>query len=104
MHNQRYIEMYGLSRDVVKPGCSLLQLLEHRAAIGNLKDDPKRYAAALLAELSKGKVVNWIVESGQGREISITNKPMPGGDWVATHEDVTERRQAEAKSSYLAIA
>ena len=52
VYNQRYIEMYGLSRDVVKPGCSLIQLLEHRAAIGNLKDDPERYAAALLAELS----------------------------------------------------
>ena len=103
VHNQRYLEMYGLSRNVVKPGCSLLQLLEHRAAMGNLKDDPKRYAAALLAELSKGKVVNWIVESGQGREISITNKPMPGGGWVATHEDVTERRRAEAKISYLAM-
>ena len=103
VYNQRYIEMYGLSRDVVKPGCSFIQLLEHRAAIGNLKDDPKRYAATLLAELSKGMVVNWIVESGQGREISITNKPMPGGGWVATHEDVTERRQAEAKISYLAM-
>jgi diguanylate cyclase (GGDEF)-like protein/PAS domain S-box-containing protein len=103
VHNQRYVEMYGLSHDVVKPGCSLLQLLEHRAAIGNLKDDPKRYAAALMAELSKGKVVNWIVESGQGREISITNKPMPGGGWVATHEDVTERRRAEAKISHMAM-
>ena len=38
VYNQRYIEMYGLSRDIVKPGCSLIQLLEHRAAIGNLKD------------------------------------------------------------------
>ena len=29
--NQRYIEMYGLSQDKVKPGCTLLDLLNSRA-------------------------------------------------------------------------
>ena len=38
--NDRYIEMYGLSRDIVKPGCSFLTLLKHRAATGLLKLDP----------------------------------------------------------------
>ena len=37
VYNERYIEMYGLSREIVKPGCSFLELLEHRAALGNLK-------------------------------------------------------------------
>src|SRR6266513_1494488 len=32
--NQRYIEMYGLSADVVQPGCTLRDLLEHRLATG----------------------------------------------------------------------
>ena len=27
--NQRYMDMYGLSPDVVKPGCSLEELLQH---------------------------------------------------------------------------
>jgi PAS domain-containing protein len=31
--NRRYIEMYGLSSDIVKPGCMLRELLEHRAAV-----------------------------------------------------------------------
>jgi PAS domain-containing protein len=28
--NQRYIEMYGLSPDLVQPGCKLSSLLDHR--------------------------------------------------------------------------
>ena len=28
--NQRYIELYGLSAEVVKPGCHLRNLLSHR--------------------------------------------------------------------------
>ena len=29
-------------------------------------------------------------------------QPMPGGGWVATHEDITERRQAEMKIAHMA--
>src|ERR1700730_1002751 len=32
--NQRYIEMYGLSTEVVTPGCALRDLLAHRKAVG----------------------------------------------------------------------
>ena len=28
---------------------------------------------------------------------------MPGGGWVATHEDITESRRAEAKISHMAL-
>jgi diguanylate cyclase (GGDEF)-like protein len=30
------------------------------------------------------------------------NRPLPGGGWVATHEDITERKQAQARIEYLA--
>jgi methyl-accepting chemotaxis protein len=30
-----------------------------------------------------------------GRSILVVNSPLPGGGWVATHEDVTERRKSE---------
>jgi diguanylate cyclase (GGDEF)-like protein len=101
--NDRYIEMYGLSREIVKPGCSLRELFQHRAAVGHLKIDPDRYRDDLLAELAKGEVVNWVVATADGREISVTNKPMIGGGWVVTHEDITERRRAEAKISHMAL-
>ena len=37
-----------------------------------------------------------------GRTIVVVNHPIPGGGWVATHEDITERLRAEAKISHMA--
>jgi diguanylate cyclase (GGDEF)-like protein len=101
--NDRYIEMYGLSRETVKPGCSFLTLLQHRVATGLLNMEPHQYRADLLSELSKGSVVEWVITTTDGRDIFISNKPMLGGGWIVTHEDVTERRRAEAKISYMAL-
>ena len=39
VYNERYIEMYGLSREIVKPGCSFMELLQHRAALEILKSN-----------------------------------------------------------------
>ena len=101
--NDFYIDMYGLSRDVVKPGCSLIDLLRHRVATGgNLNRDPDQYRLELLRGLTQGHVMGLIVKTAQGREVLVKNSPMPGGGWVATHEDVTERRRAEAQIAYMA--
>src|ERR1700730_30211 len=99
--NDRYIEMYGLSREIVKPGCSLRELLRHSAETGHLNRNLEQYPSEMLAELAIGKIAYSIVDTADGRKISITNKSMAGG-WVATHEDITERQKAEAKISFMA--
>jgi diguanylate cyclase (GGDEF)-like protein len=101
--NDRFIDMYDLSRDVVKPGCSLSEVFKHRAERGHLARNLDQYRTNLLADLKSGKTINWIVETGDGREISITSCPMQNGGWVATHEDITERRAAQAKLSHMAL-
>jgi diguanylate cyclase (GGDEF)-like protein len=100
--NDQYIQMYDLSHEIVEPGCTLKELLEHRAERAHLRRDPAQYRAELLAQLSLGKSVNFVVGTADGREISIANQPIPNGGWVSTHEDFTERRKAEAKISYMA--
>jgi diguanylate cyclase (GGDEF)-like protein len=101
--NDLYIAMYGLSREIVKPGCSFLEVLRYRAAAGNfLHHAPEQYRAEVLAGLALGKVSSRIFETGDGREVLVTNSPMTAGGWVATHNDITERRRAEAKIEYMA--
>src|SRR4029079_9159823 len=34
--NKRYLEMYGLSADVVKPGCSFREVIAHRQETGSV--------------------------------------------------------------------
>src|SRR5207237_10017011 len=44
-----------------------------------------------------------IGEARDGRTISVAYQPMPNGGWVVTHEDVTERKQSEARIAHLAL-
>jgi diguanylate cyclase (GGDEF)-like protein len=100
--NRRYIEMYHLSPEVVKPGCTLRDLLDHRTAVGTFVGDPESYVVKVRNEVAEGRTSNDIVKSGDGRVFSIVNKPMPGGGWLATHEDITERQRAEERIAHMA--
>ena len=101
--NSRYIEMYRLSSQVVKPGCSLRELLKHRVAAGSfLSEDPDRYLSELRAMLAQGKTVSKTTELTDGRVIAVSNRPMEDGGWVATHEDVTEAKQTEQRILQMA--
>ncbi|HET7803503.1 MAG TPA: PAS-domain containing protein [Pseudolabrys sp.] len=93
--NQRYMDMYRLSGDVVRPGITLQNLLEYRIRNSSFTRDPVEYRRDLLGAMSAGKTTSTEVKSSDGRSISVINRPMADGGWVATHEDVTERRHAE---------
>jgi diguanylate cyclase (GGDEF)-like protein/PAS domain S-box-containing protein len=100
--NERYRRMYGLSRDVVKPGCSLRDLLEHRKATGSFAGDIDRYMAEMFDTLSAGTTMAKLVELPDGRVIAVLNHPMTDGGWVATHDDITERQRAERQIAHMA--
>jgi len=94
--------MYGLSRDVVKPGCTLRDLLEHRKAMGTFADDIDQYLAEMFETLSTGATMAKLVNLPDGRTIAILNHPMADGGWVATHDDITERQRAEQQIAHMA--
>jgi diguanylate cyclase (GGDEF)-like protein len=100
--NHRYEEMYGLSPQIVKPGCALRDLLEHRRERGSFTDDADLYIENLMTVIAQGKTWSLMMELPDGRTISILNHPMAGGGWVATHEDITERRRAEKQIAHMA--
>jgi NO-binding membrane sensor protein with MHYT domain len=100
--NDRYLAMYGLSANVVKPGAMLVDIVRHRFDTGSLHRDPAQYCAELLQSMANGKVVSFITEAPDGRAISVVNRAIPGGAyWVGTHDDITERRSAERQSALL---
>ena len=52
--NQRYLEMYGLSRDIVRPGATLQKIVQHRATVGSFAaDDVEQYVAEILAAVEQ---------------------------------------------------
>lgn len=93
--NDRYLQMYGLSVESVKPGLTLLELIKHREETGSFQGDPNEYCHKILSQIAQNKISSHMVETTDGRTIHVLNRPMANGGWVATHEDITEQRKLE---------
>jgi diguanylate cyclase (GGDEF)-like protein len=100
--NHRYYQMYGLSEDIARPGVSLQELLAQRRRTGTFSEDTGEYVDHLRSSIAQGKTWSQLTELPDGRTIVVVNHPMADGGWVATHEDITERRQAEKKIAHMA--
>jgi diguanylate cyclase (GGDEF)-like protein len=98
--NQRYIEMYGLSAEVIKPGCSFHDVISHRKQTGSFNGDVDHYVRLVLRDIAHRNVM--VIATPDGRSVQIVNEPLADGGWVATHEDVTERQRAEQRITHLA--
>ncbi len=99
--NERYATLYGLAREDVKPGKTRREIVERRIALGVWGgESPEAYLKDRTGEIDATSYS--IQEMNDGRSIAIAHVPMRGGGWVCTHEDITERRQAQAKIEHLA--
>jgi diguanylate cyclase (GGDEF)-like protein len=101
--NDRYIDMYDLSRERVVPGIALTEIVDMRFEAGSFPAMTReeyliwRGNVAISAEPTDS-----IVELRNGRTFKIRHRPMPDRGWVATHEDITEQRRSEVKIEYMA--
>jgi diguanylate cyclase (GGDEF)-like protein len=101
--NRRYRDIYRLSPEQARPGTALADILSYRVAAGSFPDMtvPACLArrAALVAAAHPFDLVDELVD---GRIIAMHYQPMPDDGWVTTHEDITERRRAEARLVFMA--
>jgi diguanylate cyclase (GGDEF)-like protein/PAS domain S-box-containing protein len=93
--NRRYIDMYGLSTDIVKPGCHFRDLMQHRKDTGSFNGDVERFCASIMRNIARGQIDHSIMQCSDGRSFMAVSKPLADGGWVATMEDITERRRLE---------
>jgi diguanylate cyclase (GGDEF)-like protein len=99
--NRRYIDMFGLSPDVVKPGCHLRDLIRHRQERGSFVGDVDAYCARFL-DPNSSLVQDTVTSTPDGRTIRLIFKRSPDGGWATTLEDVTEGRRDQARIEHLA--
>jgi len=95
--NERYMEMYRLTADEVKPGRTMRELVEARVANGTFfATDPDAYTSSLLKWMRNQEPNRIELDLPDGRVIAVISRPTAEGNgWVVTHEDITERRRAE---------
>jgi diguanylate cyclase (GGDEF)-like protein len=94
--NRRYMEMYGLSPEQVKPGTPTSALIQHRLNLGlKVRGAPEDYIRERVGrDIALDTTVQ---EFADGRIVAYTVRPLPGGGGIATHEDVTEREELQAR-------
>jgi diguanylate cyclase (GGDEF)-like protein len=100
--NCRYMEMYDQSPDLVKIGTSFRNLVDHRVATGTFPGDAGDYVDRLLHAIGEGNTFTHTVNLSDGRTFLDVNKPIVGGGWLASHEDVTERRLSDERIAHMA--
>jgi len=93
--NQRYLDLHSLSTDLVKPGLPFRALIQLRKDTGTFDGDVDEFCSSVMHEVARGRVHHRLLESEDGRAFLIVNKPLTQGGWVATIEDITERRNLE---------
>jgi len=99
VRNDRYVEMYGLSPGVVQSGCTLRDIIRHRVDSGTLSGNIEQYRTELVTAMREGRTVSRVMTAPDGSVIAVVNRPIVGGlYWVGTHDDITERQQAERKA------
>src|SRR4051812_46157346 len=100
--NEPYLDMFGLSPDVVKAGCTMQRLISHRQETGSFDGDVEEFCAAIIQKVRPGKTTRQLTQAPGGRAIEIINRPVKDGGWVALIEDITERTRADERIAHLA--
>jgi len=103
LFNRQYAEMYDLDPGQLWIGMTLRDVVDLRYAAGTGPGmAPQEYAAWRDRIGVANQIVNTEVTLPDGRVHTIHHEPTAGGGWVATFEDITERRRAEAHVRHMA--
>ena len=96
--NRQWLDAYGLSPDDVRIGMDFRQVFAKQDAVRDLDG----YLADLKERLATSEQVSNTVQFPDGRAIYISYGRRESGGWVATHEDITERKASEDRIERLA--
>lgn len=102
--NHRYLEIFKLEEAALTPGMSQRQIIEILVALNRYKTGATvdSVSEGTRTSLTADATKSVLRELADGRVVAATHRIMAGGGWVATFEDVTERRRNEARIIHMA--
>jgi diguanylate cyclase (GGDEF)-like protein len=100
--NHRFSEMMSLSDDIVHRGASAADIISACVGAGSISAASGRMILSEIQNSQAKDVITTDPDSVTVRSLSWTFQPMAGGGAVVLLEDITERRNAEARITHLA--
>jgi diguanylate cyclase (GGDEF)-like protein len=100
--NYRFSEMMDISDDIVNGGASASDIIAACISAGSISASSGRMILAEIAHTQTRDMITADPDPARGRSLSWTFQPMDGGGAVVLLEDITERRNAEARITHLA--
>ena len=102
--NKRFRDLYRLPSAAVVPGQLMIEALRNSPQLAVQGQDIRSTALSEYLELaSRNSSAVLTQELADGRIVTITHEPMPGGGFVDTFTDVTQQRVAEARIAHMAL-
>ena len=100
--NRRFIELAGGHPGAVPSGTTATTIMELAVARGSFSYQDvaafRRWRHTVVGNQTQSSSTFDLTD---GRTLVMTHQPMEGG-WLATYEDITERREAQARIAYMA--
>ncbi len=100
--NERAATTLALPQNLLQPGTPLCEIARVAVGHGHFKGLDVEEALAELQRIWATGERTLAVREVSGRTVSAIYQPIPEGGWLATYEDITERREAEAKIAHMA--
>lgn len=96
--NRQWLELYGLVPEEIRIGMDFRDVFAKQTAVL----DVGAYLIDLKNRLVRSEHISNTVQFPDGRVVYISYGRREGGGWVATHEDITERKASEVRIERLA--
>ncbi len=101
--NRKFCELFNLGPTMPLLGMPFRTVFDLCVDAGAYNPaEADRLFEGRMVEIARGVAYTHVLETRQGRVLSLVHQPMPDGSWLTTYEDITGRVKAEEKVSHMA--
>jgi diguanylate cyclase (GGDEF)-like protein/PAS domain S-box-containing protein len=101
--NARFVSLFGLHPGDIEFGRDISEVFQSAVSRGSCQSSLINSIQTKQAHFAReGVSGTFTVEDATGCALAVFQEPMPDGGWVATFEDITERRRTEARINHIA--